>query len=585
MALVASLAVAWLGLRLLVEHWNPGRPAKAAFQFLYGTCLLCLLLMYAIILVGLSNWGRVPTWRLITVYVQQWRDLLMVLDVPVVLVPIALVLAFVALFIVVRMMHARLRWPSSVAVVARFRMSVILAGAAMVPLAIMAVEAYSGFHAHAGEPIAMTFNSGAGAGAGQGNRSEGGKLLDQREAEAAARYQPGVIEEPRNVVLIVGDALRAGNLSVLHYGRPTTPYLDSLAAAGRLALAQPIQSVCAESYCGLLSIARSKFVHEFSVESLTLQQVLDRHGYRIGLILGGDHTNFYGLSEALGPADYFWDGSMGSTYVNDDRGVIEHAANLADWDGTPTFLQFHLMSTHGLGRRHEEFVRFLPASNYYKQWQGGDTESRRAEATNFYDNGVLQFDSVVMELLQTLEQRGYLHDAVVVVTGDHGEMLGEKELYSHSRMLYRPVLEIPLMILRFGYEGQAIELHQFASQVDIAPTIVQELGLPVPDSWSGQRLQGVVARDFIFIQQSMEIGLFDLRDTENVWKFWVDTESDEYFAFDAIRDPEENLNRAYDLPANLRSEWMLQLLPAGASIHMPESIVSAIPVPSVDEEL
>ena len=564
--LVGSLACAWLGLRLVVEHLGSGRVPRTLFQLLYSLCLTFLLLYYTTILIGLQSWGRIPTWRLITIYFNQWRELAVVLDMPVVVIPLALCFLCAAVFLLVRTAHARLHWPHQFATIVRPRISLFVAVAGIVLFSAFAVETYKGIDSLSGEPFMMSLNPGVGAETTQHNQSEGARLLDRREAEAAAAYRPGELAAPRNVILIVGDALRGDHLSTFQYSRPTTPYFDSLAEAGRLALAQRIHSVCAESYCGLMSIARSKFVHEFSRASITLQQVLARHGYRIELILGGDHTNFYGLSEALGPADLYWDGSMGERYVNDDRAVIERSSQLSSWDGRPVFLQLHLMSSHGLGKREESYVRFAPARNYYRRWPGIDEETKRTWASNYYDNGLLQFDSMVKELLATLQQRGYLEDALVIITGDHGEMLGEHGNYGHAAGVRRPVLDIPLLMLRYGYEGLKLEPRTGASQVDIAPTVLQELGLPVPSSWSGTALQNPTQRPFLYFQQDQEVGLLDLRDTDNAWKYWTDMRSDSSYAFDVTRDPEESLNLIGEVPSRLRSEWILQLLPASNTV-------------------
>lgn len=560
--LVGSLGLAWLGLRLGVEHAGLGRSARVLFQLLYSFTLTLLLMYYAVILIGLSNWGRVATWRMIEVYLGQWRELAAVLGVPAAIVPLALCMVFASTYLLLRMAHAYLPWPRQFAEFARLRMSLVLAVGGLVPFSVLALETYDAINHRSGEPVMLSLNPGLGAAATQNSRSEGARLLDKREAEAAAAYRPGVLAAPRNVIVIVGDALRGDRLSTFLYSRRTTPYLDNLAEAGRFALAQRIHSVCAESYCGLMSIARSKFVHEFSRASLTLPQVLRQHGYRIVLLLGGDHTNFYGLSEAFGHTDLYWDGSMSERYVNDDRAVIERTAQLPAWDGTPFFLQFHLMSSHGLGQRQDAFVQFTPARNYYRRMPGASDDVHRNWAGNYYDNGLLQFDSTVKELLATLQQRGYLEDAVVIITGDHGEMLGEHGYYGHAASVYRPVLDIPLLMLRYGYDGTQIVPRAFASQVDIAPTVLQELGLPVPSSWSGVGLQSPAARQFLYFQQGSEIGLLDLRDEERVWKFWTDLGSDMSYAFDAVRDPEEVRNLIGEVPARLRSEWMLQLLPA-----------------------
>lgn len=572
--LVGSFGIAWLGLRLALEHAGSGQLARTLFQLTYGLALAFLLIYYAVVLVGLGSWGRVATWRLMKVYFGQWRDLVAVLDVPVVVVPASLLFVYACSFMLVRIAHKYLPWPRQFAEVAQIRprMSVLLAVVGLVPVSVLALELYQGMNLRTGEPLQLSLKGGE---LTQNSQSEGARLLEQRDAEAAAAYRPGSIEVPRNVILIVGDALRGDHLSTFGYTRRTTPYLDSLAEDGKLALAQRIQAVCAESYCGLMGIARSKFVHEFSRASITLQQVLARHGYRIALVLGGDHTNFYGLSEVLGPADLYWDGTMSERYVNDDRAVIERAAQFTRWDGKPTYMQFHLMSSHVLGLRQDAFKQFAPARNYSGRLSGASIESWRTWSRNFYDNGLLQFDSIVKELLATLERRGFLENAVVIITGDHGEMVGEHDYFGHAANVYGPSLDIPLLMLRYGYESQKIEPRAFASQVDIAPTVLQELGLPLPSGWSGVGLQNSTSRHFLHFQQGQRIGLLDLRNSARVWKFWIDMNSEAVYAFDAIRDPEEVRNLIDEVPSRIRSEWMLQLLPASNTIRERVRIDSA----------
>src|SRR5690606_22898659 len=106
-----------------------------------------------------------------------------------------------------------------------------------------------------------------------------------------------------------------------------------------------------------------------------------------------------------------------------------------------------------------------------------DAEAREA-AINFYDNGVFQFDYYVGEVLDQLKSKGYLENALVVITADHGEALGDHGEFGHAKGVWFPVQHVPLIMLRFGYEPpSAIEQPAMASQIDIAPTILHELGM------------------------------------------------------------------------------------------------------------
>ena len=140
------------------------------------------------------------------------------------------------------------------------------------------------------------------------------------------------------------------------------------------------------------------------ISPFTLHQVLKRHGYRTSMILSGDHVNFYGLRRIYGDLDEYFDASMTQNrYLNDDRQVLERLAAQPAWDGVPLALQIHLMSTHRLGRREEQSMRWLPVENYSMLRAGQDANVERV--TNYYDNGVLQSDALIAEILRMLKPR------------------------------------------------------------------------------------------------------------------------------------------------------------------------------------
>jgi arylsulfatase A-like enzyme len=357
------------------------------------------------------------------------------------------------------------------------------------------------------------------------------------------------------------DALRPDNLGLYGYKRDTTPNLDRLAKSGNVRLAHGMRASCAESACGLFSLASSKYFHEISARPFTLQQVLKAHGYQVHLILGGDHTNFYGLRNLYGNVDSYVDGSDSTAqYMNSDRWVLSKAAELPDWGGTPTMFQFHLMSAHPLGTRETEFMKWTPVTNY----SIGITRAtlKRENAINYYDNGVLQMDDVIAKLLDTLRTKGYLKNTLVVITGDHGEALGEHGEYSHAKGLREAMIRIPAVIYSFGYIPPKLALsHTVTSQVDIAPTVLHEFQMPKPQNWRGGALQEEMPPSVRYLQQGSNIGLIDFRSTTSVWKYWLNSKSGEEFAFDLTSDPGETNNALEDLHqrnAAVLNEWRLK---------------------------
>ena len=293
----------------------------------------------------------------------------------------------------------------------------------------------------------------------------------------------------RPIVVVIADALRADQMSV--YGqanlyaapRETTPVLDSLWRSGALDRFDA-RSVCTTSHCGILGILGSRHWAEMTRRPTTAGEVLRGLGYATHYVLSGDHTHFYDLRAltAPGAATYADGTALGGANVNDDRAAIARLATL-DLASDTTFVYLHLMSAHQIADR-------LPA---YARWQPSDASPYRAgrrdraALVNRYHNGVRQADAMIGALFAELRRQGALGRALVVVTGDHGEHLGERGRYGHSRAPYDAVVGVPLLV--YDPLAPPYPARTLASTTDIAPTLARAIGAPVPPFWSGAALQ------------------------------------------------------------------------------------------------
>lgn len=413
---------------------------------------------------------------------------------------------------------------------------------------------------HPQEPIGVSL-FGKSSGLLQSHAFAVSPLIDAAEEQMYSNYTAAEDFSPRNVILIVGDALRLDHMSIYGYPRATTPYLDASRGKYQTLLASPVRSVCAESSCGLAAIASSRPLHLFPNKPFTLHEVLRRHNYEINLILSGDHTNFYGLRESYGAVDSYFDGTLQKKrYVNDDLLVLEYVAELPEYDGVrPAMFQFHLMSSHGLGRRHTEV--FEPSINYYK-WAPGKEgvvapdEEGKFGGINYYDNGVVQFDYVVERILGALERKGYLDDAVIVITGDHGERLGENGGYfGHQYNVDEGVLTIPFIVQRRGYMGEGFKEWPVSSQIDVAPTILAELGIDTPSVWLGRALQSSVVERKLYFQQARKVGIYTSVMPQGLLKYWRDLDSGQEFIYTVGDGKGEKEIGVGEIEAGILGQW------------------------------
>jgi len=564
------LIALWMA-RLALAAAFGARAARIAGAALGALFLATLLAYYALVLIGLQSWGRVVSLDLIVAYGAQLPKFAEALGIALVPAAAALVAAITVLAVAAWLYLGRFDWTPLVARALPTRLVALIVFAGTAACGLELYRFLAGPPAAEYEPLSLSLNPLLGA------RDLNGHAVDRlaamrRDAEqdAARRaYRPAAGAHRRNLVLIVVDALRADHMGIYGYGRDTTPNLQALQQQGKLRLAPAVRAVCASSMCGLLGIASSQYVHQLSERPITLQEVLRRHGYRVHLLLAGDHTMFYGLKQAYGEVDSYFDArAMGQMrYMNDDGVVLDRLAQFEAWDGRPVMMQFHLMSAHSLGARDPKTVRFTPAASYaLGRPDAGEDDAPSAGAVNFYDNGVLQADARIAAILDMLARKGYLEEAVVAITADHGEALGEHGMFQHANSVREEVLRVPFVLVSYGYRPTArIDTQRLASQIDVAPTLLAELNLPPPATWQGQALQQAATVPFVEFQERWEIGLFDLRDPEKLWKYWFDMRNGTEYAFDIAVDPRERFNAISRVPASLASDWRSQVL-ASASV-------------------
>jgi glucan phosphoethanolaminetransferase (alkaline phosphatase superfamily) len=329
--------------------------------------------------------------------------------------------------------------------------------------------------------------------------------LDDRVA--LSNFSPPAAFKGRNLIVIFSDALRADRMGIYGNVRDTTPFLSELQRKGTLHRVKMALSTCSETYCGVSSTLSSKPFNQVSAYSLKAHSLLRSLGYRTRFYLASDHRSWnylYGFYEPDAGEVYDFQSAKFED-MNDDRNLIRALEAAPAADGTPALFHFHLMSTHVSGTKLPEFEKYLPAQTdtvrvltLWNEMVGtarvGDTVVTGQGLTpeelevirNRYDNGVLQADYIIKEIFRVLEQKGYLENSVAVILGDHGDGLGEHGHLGHTRFLYQEDIAVP--ILFYDASKRRYPEMDFGEQIDVAPTVFDALGLPIPSSWRGVSL-------------------------------------------------------------------------------------------------
>jgi arylsulfatase A-like enzyme len=159
-----------------------------------------------------------------------------------------------------------------------------------------------------------------------------------------------------------------------------------------------------------------------------------------------------------------------SLWPHADR-VVEEAERLieAHEPDRPFFLYLHFMDVH-------EYA----APPYLKTF---GTDSRGA-----YLAAIRWVDGAIERVRQQLDDAGMLDHSLIVFGADHGETFGEHGVHGHARNVLTQVVHVPL-VFRFPFPLEpALRVATQVRNVDIAPTLLELAGIPVPASFQGSSL-------------------------------------------------------------------------------------------------
>jgi arylsulfatase A-like enzyme/Flp pilus assembly protein TadD len=280
-------------------------------------------------------------------------------------------------------------------------------------------------------------------------------------------------EAGRNLLIVTIDTLRADRLGAYGYERARTPNLDALARDGVLfedtiAQAPVTLPSHASLFTGLVPPThgvRDNAAFRLEEEAETLAEILSDHGYETAAFVGA-----YVLDRSFGLAQGFelYDDELpeggaatAGTFV--ERKGEDVARSFRSWlderrAEKPFFAWVHFFDPH------------LPYAN------GG------------YDGEIAYVDAQIGALLDSLAAGDLRNDTLVVVTSDHGESLGEHGEKSHGFFVYDSTLKVPLILSSPGSLPTGVRVRTTARIVDVFPTVLEALALPVPDLVQGRSL-------------------------------------------------------------------------------------------------
>jgi len=337
----------------------------------------------------------------------------------------------------------------------------------------------------------------------------------------------------RDIILITLDTTRADALGFAGNPRVKTPFLDSLAARGIVYTnAHAHNVVTLPSHVNILTGlypfqhgVRENSGFKLDPKFPTVATMLRPLGFATGAFIGAFPLDKrFGLNQGFDTYDdNYGKGEATVDFVIQERRASAVLEPAVSWwranEGRKRFMWIHLYDPH---------APYAPPEPFLSEYRD-----------NEYLGEIAYVDSAMKEQLGPILQAD--PEALVVVTGDHGEALGDHGERTHGLFAYESTLKVPLIIAGAGLKHR-IE-NGYVRHIDIVPTILAAAGGHPPPSLRGASLlEPVGKRDSYFeaLSASLNRGWAPLTGIIHGGMKYIDLPISELY--DLPRDPHEMAN-------------------------------------------
>ena len=322
-----------------------------------------------------------------------------------------------------------------------------------------------------------------------------------------------------NVLFILIDTLRQDHLHCYGYPSETTPAIDALAEAGiRFWYMMPqsswtrpsIASLFTSTYPplhgaqdreemlrpGLPSIAGALKANGYAAQALiTNLQLLPVWGF------GGGFERYVDVDSSGAPSKHARDADTAHRAI----GIIRAL------EGRPWFLYVHLMGPHRPYEEIEENKHCEP-----NRYVGTQAQIRIQKDLVKYDGAIIRTDNIVHWILEALKESGQWDNTLVVLTSDHGEQFMEHGGQGHGVSLFEEELRVPFIVKLPDGAHAGEKRRALVEMIDVAPTILDTLGLPTEPAFQGRSFKAHFAGDVWTPRAGFAALRLDNRDCDTV---------------------------------------------------------------------
>jgi len=352
-------------------------------------------------------------------------------------------------------------------------------------------------------------------------------------------------QDDLNVLLISIDTIRPDRLSCYSSKYLQTPRIEALAESGAVfdrAFAHNPTTLPSHANILLGTTPLAHGVHEnskFKVndEFLTLAEFLKERGYSTGAFIGAFPLDSrFGLSQGFDIYDESYPSRGSNTFTFQERKasqVIQSVLNWLEKQNSQWFCFIHLWDPH---------APYSPPEPFNEKFKKDP-----------YSGEVAYVDSELGKLFDYLESHNLLENTLIVLTGDHGEALGDHGEITHGFFAYNSTLWVPLIIVSPGIRTEHVD--EYVSHIDIFPTVCDVLGIEKPPFLQGISLlplmKGERIKKRVIYFESLDayynMGWAPLHGFIEEKRKFIDSPLPEYYSLEDDFNEEKNLAQDIDL--------------------------------------
>lgn len=242
-------------------------------------------------------------------------------------------------------------------------------------------------------------------------------------------------------------------------------------------------------------------------------------------------------------------------YINKE--IPLEAVTVDDLEGQPP--AFKILREHNAEVDHDSVVHAL-----------NPTKEQRHRQRAYYLANISMIDEKIGQILERLDEQGYLENSVVIFTSDHGDCMTDHGQIQKWTM-YEQVTRVPAIIWSPNRVPSGKRIDGLCQLMDIGPTILEMAGIAIPDYMEARSLLPALeydgkwpGREIVFAEQMRDANLtgtdFITMARNERWKLVHFYDEPHGQLFDLKHDPKEEVNRWSD-PAyeNTKAELLAEM--------------------------